>query len=167
MPGILSLFTFSPGTALPMKELAETLLVKDSPLTRAERELVAGYTSYLNQCYFCYMSHTHAAQALNPEFGTLVDKFKNIESNFNKKSQQLLKLASLVQKDAKQVTPTVINECKTNGLTEKEIHDTVLIAAAFCMFNRYVDALAENVPQGHEAYVPMGKMLADMGYARN
>lgn len=167
MPGILSLFTFSPETASPMRDLAEILLVKDSPLSRAERELIASYTSYLNQCYFCYMSHSHAAEALNPGYGILVDKFKNLSvETFGKKSYELLKLAALVQKDAKQVTPSVVADLKKNGFSDKEIHDAVLIASAFCMFNRYVDALAENVPQGRDAYIPMGKMLAEMGYAR-
>lgn len=167
VPGILGLFTYSPASAAPLKQLAETLLVKDSPLTRAERELIASYTSFLNQCYFCYMSHSHAAEALNPEFGILVEKFKNLTAEtFNKKSYELLKLAALVQKDAKLVTPSVVSELKKQGISDKEIHDAVLIASAFCMFNRYVDALAENVPQGREAYIPMGKMLAEMGYAR-
>ena len=54
---------------------------------------------------------------------------------------------------------------KELGATDREIHDTVLIAAAFCMFNRYVDGLNTWAPQDRQLYVERAKMRADDGYA--
>lgn len=42
--------------------------------------------------------------------------------------------------------------------------DTVLIAAAFCMYNRYVDGLATWAPKDPAAYAAMGARLAEQGY---
>ena len=48
--------------------------------------------------------------------------------------------------------------------TDREIHDTVLIAAAFCMYNRYVDGLATWAPIEADMYRENGKRLAEKGY---
>ncbi len=71
-----------------------------------------------------------------------------------------------MQKGGKQVTVEDIARAREQGATDKEIHDTVLIAAAFCMYNRYVDGLATSQPADPGAYREMGKMLAHEGYVR-
>jgi hypothetical protein len=53
------------------------------------------------------------------------------------------------------------------GATDLEIHDTVLIAAAFCMYNRYVDGLATSAPRDPEFYIATGARLAEEGYANS
>jgi hypothetical protein len=57
-----------------------------------------------------------------------------------------------------------VEAARTKGATDRDIHDTVLIAAAFCMFNRYVDGLATWQPDDPEMYKQMGKRLATTGY---
>jgi hypothetical protein len=69
-----------------------------------------------------------------------------------------------VQKGGKQVTGEQIERARSQGATDKEIHDTVLIASAFCMYNRYVDGLATWAPTDAEMYRENGKRLADHGY---
>ncbi len=70
-----------------------------------------------------------------------------------------------MQEGGKQVKAEHITAARQTGATDKEIHDTVLIAAAFCMFNRYMDGLATWAPQPNEAYAGLGKALAEKGYA--
>ncbi|MEO7044410.1 MAG: carboxymuconolactone decarboxylase family protein, partial [Ferruginibacter sp.] len=53
---------------------------------------------------------------------------------------------------------------KNLGATDKDIHDTVLIAAAFCMFNRYVDGLAANTPTDLSTYPLRAKQIVERGY---
>jgi hypothetical protein len=48
------------------------------------------------------------------------------------------------------VTPEQIAPAPEAGASDKEIHDTVLIAASFCMLNRYVDGLGAWAPQGRQ-----------------
>ena len=80
------------------------------------------------------------------------------------KLKALLAIAGKVQQDGKLVTAADVQAARKQGATDIEIHDTVLIAAAFSMFNRYVDGLGTWQPQDPEMYARMGRHLADEGY---
>lgn len=159
LPGITALFNFSPQTAKPMKELAEALLrPEDKPgqLSRAEREIIASYVSYKNDCVFCCNSHSAIVKAY---LGT---DFNIFNLSGSPKFNQLLYIAALVVKKEK-VREEDIKLAKTEGATDSEIHDTVLIAAAFSMFNRYVDGLSAPLPD-HKEYERIGEKIATQGY---
>ncbi|MEO8819234.1 MAG: peroxidase-related enzyme [Ginsengibacter sp.] len=166
MPGIRGLFNFNPETAKPMSELAEILLVRENSLTRGEREMIASSVSYWNDCHFCHSSHgASAANLLQQPVSFLTEikqGFPNIE--VSSKVRALLNIAKHVQKGGKNVTEEDISSAREAGAANKEIHDTVLIAAAFCMYNRYVDGMATWAPKEDADFMPMGKMLAEQGY---
>jgi uncharacterized peroxidase-related enzyme len=168
LPGIAGPLAFSPDTAQPLRQLAEVLLRGPNALTSGERELIAAHVSYRNDCDFCQLSHSAAAAAhlggnydlvesvkLTPEAAEVSDKLK-----------ALLAIAGKVQQGGKQVTSEDVARARQDGATDKEIHDTVLIAAAFCMYNRYVDGLATWQPTEQEAYREMGETMAREGYVR-
>ncbi|MBL7987752.1 MAG: carboxymuconolactone decarboxylase family protein [Chlorobi bacterium] len=165
-PGISGLLAFRPVTAAPLNHLAETLLRGESPLPQGERELIAGYVSHLNNCRFCTGCHIGAAQCLLNDDGTLMAQVKqDAESaDISEKMKALLAVAAAVQKTGKAVTAEIINRAKSTGASDVELHDTVLIAAAFCMFNRYVDGLGTWAPEDEASYVNAGKRLAAHGY---
>jgi uncharacterized peroxidase-related enzyme len=166
IPGILGPMAFSPQTAKPLNELADILLRGPNSLAPADRELIATYVSSQNDCYFC--QHAHGAVAAYRLGGDekLIDAVKtNFRSApISDKLKALLAIAGSVQKGGKQVTGEQIELARRQGATDKEIHDTVLIAAAFCMYNRYVDGLATWAPTDPEMYRENGKRLADHGY---
>ena len=76
----------------------------------------------------------------------------------------LLTIALKVQQNGRFVTEDDITRARSFGANDLEIHDTVLVAAAFCMYNRYVDGLAANTPTDDELYDRMGEHLAKNGY---
>lgn len=168
LPGIVGLFNFRPETAAPLQLLAETLLRGESPLSSGERELIASYVSLLNDTHFCHTSHGSAAMAHLGYDLSLIDDIKRgfqvIE--VSPKLRTLLLIAAQVQKSGKAVSEQHIAAARAEGATDKEIHDTVLIAAAFCMFNRYVDGLGTWAPQDNEDYREMGQRMAFTGYVR-
>ena len=166
VPGIRSLVMFRPETGKYLYELAEVLLRGESPLSQAERELIAAYVSKRNDCFFCMSSHAAAARCLYNEEESIVDDvLKDMQqSAVSNKMKALLNIAGKVQILGKEVKPEDIDRAKEEGATDKELHDTVLIAAAFCMFNRYVDGLARFTPTDPEAYKEMGKRMVQ-GYA--
>jgi uncharacterized peroxidase-related enzyme len=166
LPGIVGLLDYSPATALPLTDLANVLLVEDSTLTRAEREIIAASVSWWNGCHFCHTSHAAAAMANAGADISLIDDIKNGLPNteVSAKLRALLEIAHHVQQGGKKVTTVDIEAARINGATDKEIHDTVLIAAAFCMYNRYVDGLGTWAPIEKEAYVGMGQKIARHGY---
>jgi uncharacterized peroxidase-related enzyme len=166
VPGIRSLVMFRPETGKHLYELAEVLLRGESPLSQADRELIAAYVSYRNDCLFCMNSHAAAARCLYGEDDTTVDDvLKDMkQANISPKMKALLNIAGKVQILGKEVKAEDIDAARGLGATDKELHDTVLIAASFSMFNRYVDGLASLTPTDPEAYKEMGKRMVQ-GYA--
>lgn len=166
IPGILGPMAFSPETAKPLNELADVLLRGPNSLSPADRELIATYVSSQNDCYFC--QHAHGAVAAYRLGGNekLIDEVKaNFQSAaITDKLKALLAIAGSVQKGGKQVTNEQIARARSQGASDKESHDTVLIAAAFSMYNRYVDGLATWAPTDPQVYRENGKRLADHGY---
>jgi uncharacterized peroxidase-related enzyme len=167
VPGIRSLVMFRPETGKPLYDLAQVLLRGESPLSEAERELIATYVSYLNDCMFCMSSHAAAARCLYGKDENIVDDVLNDmqRSGVNNKMKSLLNIAAKVQILGNEVKEKDVEEARQLGADDREIHDTVLIAAAFCMFNRYVDGLASLTPTDPEAYDAMGKRMAEKGYS--
>jgi uncharacterized peroxidase-related enzyme len=166
MPGITSGFAFRPETAKPMRELAHVLLHGPSTLSPGERELIATYVSSRNDCYFCQTSHGAAAAAHMAKDWGLVEQVKRDFSHaeVSEKLKALLTIAGKVQLGGKHVTSEDIARARELGASDAEIHDTVLIAAAFCMYNRYVDGLATWQPEDPAMYASMGEHLAAHGY---
>lgn len=166
VPGIRSLVMYRPETGKHLYQLAHVLLREASPLTSAERELIAAYVSHRNDCMFCMSSHAAAARCLYGDEAIIVDDvLKDMEqSGISDKLKALLIIAGKVQLSGKAVTLQDINAAKALGATDREIHDTVLIAAAFCMFNRYVDGLATLTPTDSETYKEMGRRMVEKGY---
>jgi uncharacterized peroxidase-related enzyme len=169
LPGIVGPLTFSPDTAKPLLILAETLLRGPNTLTSAEREMIAAHVSYRNNCDFCQLSHSAAAAAHLDGNYDLVEAVKtNPETaGISEKMKALLVIAGKVQQSGKQVSEDDVARARKHGATDKEIHDTVLIAAAFCMYNRYVDGLATWQPLERDAYHDMGQRMAREGYVRD
>jgi len=165
-PGIVELLFYKGATGNALSNLAHTLLKGPSTLTSGERELIASYVSKLNNCEFCHESHSAAANAhLNDNGHTVQCVITNLnEAPVSEKMKALLLIAAKVQKSGREVKPEDIEAAKRAGATDEEIHDAVLVAAAFCMYNRYVDGLGTNLPKDKSEYVPMGKRLAEVGY---
>jgi uncharacterized peroxidase-related enzyme len=166
LPGILGPMAFSPETSKPLNELAEVLLRAPNTLTPGERETIATYVSSENDCFFCQTIHgAVAAHHLGNNEGLVKSIKKDFEAApVSDKLKALLAIAGKVQKGGKNVTGHDIARARKHGATDKEIHDTVLIAAAFCMYNRYVDGLATWAPDDPEIYRRNGKRLAEQGY---
>ncbi|WP_020602354.1 carboxymuconolactone decarboxylase family protein [Spirosoma spitsbergense] len=167
VPGIRSLVMYRPDTGKPLYDLAQVLLRGDSPLSTAERELIATYVSARNHCNFCTQSHEAAARALFGDEREVVDFVLNEYETapVSDKMKALLTIAGRVQTDARTVSDADVTRAREHGATDRDIHDTVLIAATFCMFNRYVDGLATLSPTDSAVYEPMGERLAQQGYA--
>jgi len=162
VPGIRSLVMFRPETGKPLYDLAQVLLRGESPLSQADRELIAAYVSYRNDCLFCMKSHAAAARCLyGDEKDTVDNVLKDMhQSNVSDKLKALLHIAGKVQILGREVKPEDIEAARKFGADDREIHDTVLIAASFCMFNRYVDGLNSLTPTDPAEYEEMGKRMA-------
>lgn len=165
-PGIRGLLRYRPETGRPLSELTEVLLRGPGTLTRGERELIAAYVSALNDCRYCSSSHSASAAAQLPGGMALVEQVRADASSapVSAKLKTLLAIAAAVQQSGLSVTTEQVAEARAAGATDLEIHDTVLIAATFCLFNRYVDGLATMAPDDPAAYVAGAQRLIKQGY---
>lgn len=167
LPGITGLLEYRKDSAAPIRELTQTLLRGPSSLTEGERELIATIVSSRNQCRFCTAAHTAAANILLGETGTAEAVKSDIDkAPVSDKMKALLHIATQVQESGRKVTPGSIAAAKDAGATDIEIHDTVLIAALFCLYNRYVDGLATVTPDDPAFYEGLGQRLKANGYNR-
>lgn len=167
LPGIRGLLAFRPETAEPLNVLVDVLLRGPHTLSPGERELIATFVSARNDCQYCQTihgavaaHHLHGDEQLvsqvksNPETAPISDKLK-----------ALFVIAGKTAEGGKQVAAEDVDAARRQGATDLEIHDTVLIAAAFCMFNRYVDGLGTWAPDDPAFYRARAAIVADIGYA--
>jgi uncharacterized peroxidase-related enzyme len=166
-PGIVGLMTFRPETAAPLNELVNILLRGESTLTRGERELIATHVSWRNDCFFCQSIHGAVAAAQLGHDEQLVQTVKTnlINADISLKMKALLNIAGKVQQGGKHVTEEDVAAARAQGATDREIHDTVLIAAVFCMCNRYVDGLGTWAPEPLEIYRSNAAEIVARGYS--
>jgi len=165
-PGIRSAMAYRPETAKPLSDLAEILLRDSIGISKAERELIGMYVSHLNDCFYCDHSHGEIACIyLNGNRG-LVEQVRKDYNNadISDKLKGLLAIAAKVQQSGKDVSAKEIENAKKQGASDRDIHDTVLIAAAFCMYNRYVDGLATTTPTEMTSYPLRAKQIVEQGY---
>ena len=174
VPGILTAIRLTPGLGVHLRGLADELLVNDFPgttLTRAEREMLATAVSAANDCFFCMDSHAAHANALlersgELELAPLIDEVKlGSSEGFGEKMRALLHIARTVRREPRDLTAADVEAAVAAGATDADVQLAVLIAAAFSMYNRYVDGLRPHVPDDEGLYAVMGQRLASDGYA--
>jgi uncharacterized peroxidase-related enzyme len=165
LPGITGLLNYRQDTALPIRQLTQMLLRGESTLTEGERELIATVTSQGNQCEFCTAAHTAAADAFYGEHETAeIVKSDPENAPVSRKMKYLLEIARRVQADARTVSTELVENARKEGATDLEIHDTVLIAALFCLYNKYVDGLASVTPTEPAFYNRLATIFKNNGY---
>ncbi len=159
--GITSLLEYRLDTAHPIRELTQTLMRGESTLTFGERELIASVVSVKNCTEFCSAAHTRVADILLDERQSAAEIVRDIENScVSEKMKALLQIASGVQESGKAVTADLIDRARSSGASDREIHDTVLIAALFCLYNRYVDGLRTRIPEEPDFYDRLGERIA-------
>jgi len=169
LPGIVGPMTAYPDTEKHLNALAETLLRGPSSLTPAERELIATRVSSGNECYFCTQSHAATARRLYGSAAGVVESTlaDPATAPLDDRLRALVAIADKVRRDGRTVNADDIAKARAAGADDRAIHDTVLIAAAFCMYNRYVDGLATWAPRDPAIYEQIGTKLATEGYGKS
>ncbi|MEV0848452.1 peroxidase-related enzyme [Streptomyces sp. NPDC049954] len=166
-PGIRGLMTHRPDTAAPLNHLAETLLRSPMSLGRGERELIAAYTSHLNRTAYCSGSHgAFAAAQLEGGHELVTAVLKDPDSApITPLLRALLHIAAEVRGQVEPVSAEALAAARSAGADDRQIHDTVLIAAAFCMYNRYVTCLDTRAPEDPAYFAESAKTITTRGYS--
>lgn len=174
VPGIGAVMRLTPGLGAHLRGLADELLVHDYPgatVTRVEREMLATAVSAANDCFYCMDSHAAHATALlerssSLELAPLVDAIKSGDfERMSAKMRALTNIGRVVTADARGLTVEDIDVARTAGATDGDVQLTVLIAAAFSMYNRMVDGLRARTPADTDAYRERAAEIAAQGYS--
>jgi uncharacterized peroxidase-related enzyme len=167
LPGIRGPMAFRPETAKPLNDLVDVLLRGPSTLSRGERELIATFVSARNDCRYCQTIHgAIAAHHLGGAEDLVVAvKTDPQRAAISDKLKALLVIAGKTAESGRLVTAADVEKARQLGATDLEIHDTVLIAAVFCLCNRYVDGLATWAPDDPAFYRQRAALVAENGYA--
>ena len=174
VPGIVVAMRLSPALSEHLKGLADALLVEPFPgatLSRAERELVATAVSAANDCIYCMDSHgAFASELLRRDEAKGIDALVDgVQTGgvggASPKVAALLGLARIVRGNAREVTAGDVARAKEAGASDGDVQLTVLIASAFCMYNRMVDGLRARTPPSAEAYRERATQIAEHGYS--
>jgi uncharacterized peroxidase-related enzyme len=167
-PGMIALAAYRPDVYSRLASLADLLLHQehpDSTLSLGERELIATYVSSLNQCNYCQAAHGSIAAAHLHDSKLVEDVKCDFErSELSSKMKSLLRIAGMAQRSGRDVSSDAVENAKREGASDIDVHDTVLIAAMFSMFNRYVDGLGTEMPKDMVAFVSRGASIAEKGY---
>lgn len=167
LPGIMGLLEYRRDTAEPIRELTQILLRGPSSLNEGERELIATLVSHRNECVFCTSAHTATADLLTGDSSISAAVKEDIDSApISDKMKALLKIAAKVQESGLSVQEEDVETAKEKGATDHEIHDTVLIAGLFCLYNRYVDGLNSWTPEDPKFYKSLARRIGPKGYRR-
>jgi uncharacterized peroxidase-related enzyme len=166
LPGIRGPMNFRPETAQPLNQLVDVLLRGPHTLSPGERELIATYVSARNDCRYCQTIHGAVAAHHLGDEALVIDVKRDPEhAAISDKLKALLVIAGKTADGGKQVTAADVERARSLGATDLEIHDTVLIAAVFCLCNRYVDGLATWAPDDPDFYRQRAALVAEHGYA--
>jgi uncharacterized peroxidase-related enzyme len=166
-PGLAGLIRFRPDTGKAISDLADILLRGPHSMTAGDRELIGTYVSRLNECTFCASSHAAVAAAQLDEGMPLVEQVLRDPdtAEVSPKLRALLRIAGAVQESGRKVTGELVHAARAEGASDLEIHDTVLIAASFCMVNRYVDGLDTFVYEDPDIYAQAAEGIIAVGYS--
>jgi uncharacterized peroxidase-related enzyme len=174
VPGIVAVMRLSPGLAVHLRGLVDELLVKEVPgatLSRPDRELLATAVSAANDCFYCMDSHgafaTELLRRANVDgIDALVDSVKSGASDgVGPKMAALLDIARTVQHNPRSLTRKDVARALAAGATNEDTQLAVLIASAFCMYNRMVDGLRAKTPASADAYRARATEIAEHGYS--
>lgn len=166
LPGMRALLAYRPAIAPPLLQLMQVVMRSNEGLSMGEREMIAAYVSALNDCYNCHQIHGEVAQCFYEDSPNLINQIKSdyLNAPISERLKAILAIAKSVQRSGKSVDEKQIECAKSLGVTDLEIHDTVLIAALFCFFNRYIDGLGIVSNDTPETFKERAKMMAQMGY---
>lgn len=167
LPGIGGLASFKPAVGEKLQAFTQQLLRGPSPLSEGEREMIAAYVSSGNRTNFCIRAHTTTAAALlGQDREAVLTMIEDVDAApVGEKMRALLHIAEKVRRSGLEVQPEDVDAARAAGATDEDIHDAVLVAAAFSMFNRYVDGLRAITPTDDAVYEQLAQRFVQTGYA--
>jgi len=162
--GVRDVLTMNPAAGRALIEYHEAVLRGPSPLSAAERELIAAYVSGLNACHYCHGVHTVTAEALGVPAGLLKSLLDDpATAPVDAKLKPILAYAMKLTLTPARLTQADADLVAAAGWSERALHDAISVCCLFNFMNRMIEG---HGIEGHaELYRRRGQALKDDGYA--
>lgn len=164
---IWNLLAFAPEASKHLARFSHTVMHQPSPLTPALRELIAAYTSSLNQCEFCMKAHAAVAGHLYGDEEFVWSVIHDLEnSTLAAKEKALLRFVKKVTLESSSITAEDTAALRSVGWSDAEIYYAILASALFNFYNRIVSSSGVH-PVSEEAFRNFSKRMSEKGYVRD
>jgi uncharacterized peroxidase-related enzyme len=158
------LFAFRPEMTQHLARFTQEVMREPSPLAPGLRELIAAYTSYVNECEFCTKAHVAVAAELLGSEDLVWSALRNLDaSSLKEEEKALLRFAGKVTSQLPSITEADTQSLRAVGWSDEAIFYTITVCALFNFYNRWVTASGVHAvsDEGHRLH---GKVLAEKGY---
>ena len=164
---IWDLFAFQQDFTIHMGRFTHGLLRRPATITPGFRELIAAYTSRLNECRFCTKAHAAAAAELLGDESLVRAVLDDVErAPLTEKERKLLRFVAKVTTNLPAVQAEDVHVLQTAGWDDEAIYYAITTCALFNFYNRWISATG--VPEmSEEGHRQQGRALASRGYTRD
>lgn len=129
-----------PQHVKPLLDYHDVLLRGESPLSVAERELIAAFVSGLNACKFCFGAHKTIARAFGVDDRMIDALVENIETApVEEKLKPILRYVAKLKNLPPRLTPADAKAVFDAGWPERALFDAIEVAALFNYMNRIIE----------------------------
>ncbi len=120
-------------------KFSQALMRGPGPLTVAEREVIAAYTSGLNSCTYCYRDHTMAAEEFGVQTGVIESLVDDVDTApVDDKMKPLLRYVRKLTLTPSRLVAGDAEAVFAAGWDEAALHFTIAICARFNLINRLI-----------------------------
>ncbi|HUW36608.1 MAG TPA: peroxidase-related enzyme [Rhodocyclaceae bacterium] len=161
---LLNVFKRFSATAKPLLEYHEILLRGPSPLSVADRELIAAFVSGLNACGYCHGVHEATARQFGIPEGLMVQLIEDVDrAVIDEKIKPILRYVRKLTLSPSRMTQADADAVFAVGWDDQALHDAVATCALFNFMNRLVEGLG--IKAAPDYFSSSAKRLHDTGYS--
>jgi uncharacterized peroxidase-related enzyme len=161
---IWNLFAFRPEVTSHLASFTEGVMRSPAPISGAMRELIAAYTSWTNDCEFCWRSHAAVAAEMLGSEELVRSVLNDLESSPLLESEKaLMRFARKMTKDLPEMKEADVGELRSLGWNDEAIYYVIMVVSLFNFYNRWITTSGVH-PVSDEAHRLHGKRLALSGY---
>jgi len=160
--GVADILLRDPVRYLPFAQLLDAVMSCESDLSQAQREMIALYSSRLNQCTYCVDSHSSVLASLGTDdilVGALADSSTEPADDSMK---PVLAFAGKLALEPGAVREADVDAVRAAGWSDQAVEDIIAVVATFAFLNRLVDGFG--IEGTAEHFSQVGGMVAQQGY---
>ena len=143
VPNVFLALAHRPDEARAFFDYHDALMLRESGLTKGEKEMIVVATSGANRCLYCVVAHG-AVLRIYEKAPQLADQVATnyLKADLTPRQKVLLAFAMKVCTDSGSVVDEDFERLRAHGFSDEDIWDIGAIAAFFALSNRMANLIA-------------------------